>query len=184
MTTRTERRRQQTHDALNDLVVSEGLSGATVAAVAARADVAIGTFYNHFDSRDEAIAELATRLAESIDGVVDILLESGGPIATALDQLAAGFLHKLHAEPDWARFMVEVGRTPAWPKAEMAASLGRLVAAGRERGELRACGDVFTRGFLIGAQIRAVLDLTRHPTSTNIELEDLQSLVRAAAGVP
>jgi AcrR family transcriptional regulator len=59
-------------EATEDVIATRGLEGASIAAIAERAGVAVGTLYNYFPDRDELIAslfkqrrsDLAPRLAE------------------------------------------------------------------------------------------------------------------------
>jgi len=187
MTTRAERRRQQTHDALldamRDTITEMGLSAATVAEVAERADVAIGTFYNHFDGRDDAISELADRLSREIEGIIESLIDGLGSMTKALDLIAGGLLDRLYGEPEWGRFMVEVGTTPAWPRQHLSAALARVVEEGQRRGEF-APGDSYQRGYLVGSIIRGVIDLHLDPMRPRVSSEMLIPVIRAAAGAP
>jgi len=187
MTTRTERRRQQTHDilldALHSTITESGLAATTVAEVAERADVAIGTFYNHFEGRDEAITELADRLGTEIRDIIDSLIEGVESMVEALDLLTIGFLDRLYGEPAWGRFMVEVGTTPAWPRKHLSLALSRLVAEGQRRGEF-SDGDSYERGYLVGSVIRGVIDLHLDPERPRVSEEMLLPVVRAAAGAP
>jgi len=60
---RAERRRVETHqrlfESLRDELAVSGLDATTVQAVTDRADVALGTFYNHFEDKEAAIRALA-----------------------------------------------------------------------------------------------------------------------------
>ena len=61
--TRTDRRRNETRrqllEAVRDLVVEHGVGGFVVADIAERADLATGTFYNHFADREDAVITAA-----------------------------------------------------------------------------------------------------------------------------
>jgi len=57
-------RRAQILAAFEQVLADHGYAGATIAAVAARAGVAPGLVHHHFDSKQELLAALVTRLVE------------------------------------------------------------------------------------------------------------------------
>ncbi|MGZ5311085.1 MAG: helix-turn-helix domain-containing protein, partial [Solirubrobacterales bacterium] len=54
---RQQRRRERTRgrllEAARDLFAEQGVEATTIAAIAERADVGFGSFYNHFESKDQ-----------------------------------------------------------------------------------------------------------------------------------
>lgn len=65
-----ETAREAILDAAEHVVLQAGLDGASAAAIAARAGVAVGTLYNYFADRDEIMASLLrTRRAELIPAI-------------------------------------------------------------------------------------------------------------------
>ncbi len=100
--TRTERRRQETHEALRtavvDLLLREDQPRLTSRLVAEEADVAVGTFYNHFDSIEEAIDASLTPLTELILSSAQGALEPDDP-TEGLGILIARFIDDLVTNP-------------------------------------------------------------------------------------
>jgi AcrR family transcriptional regulator len=91
-TPRTEARRAQTRErivaAALDQVAQGGYASAAVQAVARRADVATGTVYRHFPSKDDLFAEVFGRASDRELAVLrEIAADAGRP---ALQRLAAG----------------------------------------------------------------------------------------------
>ncbi|MGE0867428.1 MAG: TetR/AcrR family transcriptional regulator [Kofleriaceae bacterium] len=65
-----ETAREAILDAAEHVVLQAGLDGATAAAIATRAGVAVGTLYNYFSDRDDILASLfRTRRAELIPAI-------------------------------------------------------------------------------------------------------------------
>ncbi len=99
---RTERRRQETHDALRDAVVDllllDEQPRLTSRLVAEKADVAVGTFYNHFDSIEDAIEASLIPFTELILTSAEDALEMDDPIE-GLGVLIARFIHDLQTNP-------------------------------------------------------------------------------------
>jgi AcrR family transcriptional regulator len=90
-TTRTEARRQAVRasivTAARELIGKGGYGEATVAAVAARAGVAVGTVYRHFPSKSELFAEVFRDASQrEVDAMGDAL---GGP-GPAAERITAG----------------------------------------------------------------------------------------------
>jgi len=77
---RWERRKEQTHrrllDAAATLFLEKDFEATTVEEIAALADVAKGTFFNYFESKE---ALLATLLAEQLDALLEELPGVGQP---------------------------------------------------------------------------------------------------------
>lgn len=186
MSTRTERRREQTHesllDALYDVVVEDGLAAATVAAVAERADVAIGTFYNHFDSRDDAIAELSSRHTGRLADLIRDLSAATEDMHDVIDIIARGAIEMLGQDRRWARFMAQVSGSPTWPRGTLSNLLADVVAQGQALGQFDPNGDPRQRGYLIGALFRAAVDLFVQDEESQMDADMLAKAMLAAAG--
>jgi AcrR family transcriptional regulator len=90
-TTRTEARRQAVRasivTAARELIGKGGYGEATVAAVAARAGVAVGTVYRHFPSKSELFAEVFRDASQREVDAMGAALAGSGPAA---ERIAAG----------------------------------------------------------------------------------------------
>jgi AcrR family transcriptional regulator len=102
---RGERRKAETRRRLLEaaaLVFGEvGVDGATIAAITERADVGLGTFYLHFDDKDEVAAAVADDLVARIAAATD---EAGTGIhaaTRAVCAVAAEEAALLHALYRW-----------------------------------------------------------------------------------
>jgi AcrR family transcriptional regulator len=77
----SDRRRQRLLDAGAEVLTESGAEGLTMEAVAARADTATRTVYNHFSSRDELIKAVFRRQIDDLrTALVDVQPEGGTPI--------------------------------------------------------------------------------------------------------
>lgn len=96
--TRTERRRLETResllDAVVDLLLEQGHNKLSTTEIAERADVAVGTFYNHFLSVPDAIEE-------AFDAVAPAFAEAirSDDVATGLGYGFGGFFCRLNEAP-------------------------------------------------------------------------------------
>lgn len=81
--TRTERRWNATHlellDATVDELLGNDVKNISANSISRRADRAAGTFFNHFESIDDAIAQALEPVAALRDEAVQILATSGEP---------------------------------------------------------------------------------------------------------
>jgi AcrR family transcriptional regulator len=75
VTTRSDRRRARTHQALVDAairVIAEGRADrTTIQELTDAADIGFGTFYNHFDSKDELLRAASAEVLEQWGRVID-----------------------------------------------------------------------------------------------------------------
>jgi|GEM_PF-6650041 len=81
--TRIERRWIATHRELLDAAIDELLgphpTAVSASSIAQRADRAVGTFFNHFGSVEEAIDEALQPVSDLRDGAIDVLRASEDP---------------------------------------------------------------------------------------------------------
>lgn len=99
---RTERRRRETRAALQeaiiDLLIDPEQPRITSRLVAEQADVAVGTFYNHFDTIEDALSATLTPLQQIIS---DELLgfDANHDPSESVGIVLARLIHKLRSEP-------------------------------------------------------------------------------------
>lgn len=75
---RAQLKRQLLIDAARDSFAEDGYEYTTAKRIAARAGVATGTFYQHFDNKDDALCILAERWFEALD----TRIERAAPLGT------------------------------------------------------------------------------------------------------
>ena len=111
-------------NALRTLVARNGFHGASMSAVASEAGVATGTAYTHYASKDElvlaAYCETKAHLADAATGGLGAVAEAG----TRFRSLWLATYHHLRANPDHARFLLQVDHSPYRSAAHRAAIAG------------------------------------------------------------
>ena len=95
-------RRQAILDAAASLLVTSGLAGTSVDAVAQHAGIAKGTVYLYFASRSDLLAALRSRYAQGLADRAGSILGDADPadpdsVTRAFDRLAAELLDYVHA---------------------------------------------------------------------------------------
>ena len=132
-----ERTRAILMDAIIDAIASMGLQGATIKEITERAGVAHGTFYNHFDSQEEAFVAAASSIANEIYKVVI----GRGPKPEREDiALVVGvytFMKLAILRPAWGRVMVATAGMVKGDNLAPLGSLEQMLLSGRKNGVFR-----------------------------------------------
>lgn len=137
---RFDRRRAQTRAALiaaaQELLV-EGRTGVPIQELTERADVGIGTFYNHFASKEElfaaAIESALGQWAESLDAVDDGTTDPAALFARSFR--LTGRLHRL--EPQISRVLLTQGHQLSKSPDGMGPRARRDIRAAQAAGRFR-----------------------------------------------
>jgi len=91
-------RKQVILDAAAVLAAAGGLAAVQIAAVAARAGIAVGTVYRYFPRKIDLIADLMARVAaETVDAVRDAAEAAPGPLSALAATIASLATHVLGA---------------------------------------------------------------------------------------
>ena len=130
---RRERTRKRLLEAARSQIAEKGVSGLRINEITEGADVALGSFYNHFESK-EAIVE--TIVAESLEELAETLateaLEDPAELVSAAIRQFVGLAFE---DPDFARLVVHLDHADALfaravhPAARRAVDVG--IASGR-----------------------------------------------------
>jgi AcrR family transcriptional regulator len=110
--------------ALRTLVARNGLHGASMSAVASEADVATGTAYTHYASKEELTLAAYCETKAQLAAAATAGLAADADAGTRFRGLwLATYLH-LKANPDHARFLLQVDHSPYRSAAHQAAIAG------------------------------------------------------------
>jgi len=134
-------------DAAEQVFGEEGLS-ARLDRVAARAGVAVGTLYNHFEDRDALVAALSRRRREALVGRIDAALETSerAPFEDQIRAFVGAISAHARAHGRFLAALVQSGEGPARqiPRGSvidlLVARADLLVERGVAAGALRAEG--------------------------------------------
>jgi len=157
-------RRNRTHerirDAANRLFVANGFKNTTVDAIAAAASVSKGTFYLHFDRKEDLLLEYGARRLQRIREMLPDLLIHRKSFREAMNEI----LDVTVRGKPWSRevtglAMLAMGtsyeRIPVQPPHEL---FEPLIELGQARGEIR---DDIPAGPLAQFVVRAILGALR-----------------------
>jgi AcrR family transcriptional regulator len=112
--TRTDRRRVQTRRKLTaaarELIAESGVANLRVGEITERADVGRGSFYNHFESKDDVVAAVVRdSLEELATSVVAAVVDSADDAAAGASAADRRFLRLAYDDPAFARLLVQLG---------------------------------------------------------------------------
>lgn len=194
---RHDRRRAKTRAALLDAAEAafarHGFAAARIDAIAAEADVSVGSIYGHFGSKDGLWSTLAERALERFDAYLQQAYAGDWP---ALDRVIAcgDAYHRFHVDyPGSFRFLAfdggSEGRVPiddpdasARVSARLEAVIGRFereIAAAMSAGEARQ-GDARLTASFLWAAWNGTIGLTMRQDGLALSEADLEACITQA----
>jgi len=134
---RADRRRQRTRQALVDaalVFLSEGRTNVSIQEITDAADVGFGSFYNHFESKDELFEAALVQVLQSYVEVRDTVaagLEDPAEIFTVSYRMTGRLAH---SHPELARVLLNTGTKALVHEAGLAPRARADIAAAVEAG--------------------------------------------------
>lgn len=113
MATRTTTRKQAILDAALQCFTTDGYDAASIDRICEISGASVGSFYHHFGSKEGVAAELYERGIIDYQSGLCAILESAAPPATVVGHMAAHHLAWARENPNWARFLLQMGAAPA-----------------------------------------------------------------------
>jgi AcrR family transcriptional regulator len=168
--TRGDRQRERTRrrllDAGRTLIADRGVAGLRIQQITERADVALGSFYNHFGSKEELVEQVVT---ESLADLATATVAAAGPNADPAEAVAAAnlwFIRIAYDEPDFARLVVNLWHADTLFGAAVHPYARQAVERGIASGRFTVANLDVTLTAVIGgalALIREILDGRHEP---------------------
>lgn len=113
---RGARRKRETRgrllEAALQLMAERGMEGVAINEITEAADVGVGSFYNHFASRESIYDDLRTWVFESYADALDQLLADVQDPAEVLSVSVRNTILRAGREPVWGRFLIREGLSP------------------------------------------------------------------------
>lgn len=159
-TDRGTRRRQRTRAALIDaarrLMATRGIDAVPVAELTEEADVAVGSFYNHFQSKEELLEAVIAETVEARGATIDRLTAGMSDPAHVLSTGARLTVRSLDRDPVWGWLMMRVLPFGGYLRASLGTRLLRDLQAGFRAGRFSA-SDEETALAAIGGAVLGVM---------------------------
>jgi AcrR family transcriptional regulator len=160
-TRKRERTRAELVAAARSLIAERGVAGLRVSDVTERIDVALGSFYSHFECKDEIVEAV---VAAAVTDLADRILDLGGQLDDPAEAMSIG-VRQLVAlcwtEPELARLLVRLDDAEARFEGLISPRAGRIMAVGVAAGRFPAGSPELLLTLAIAgvlATIRAVMD--------------------------
>lgn len=150
-----ERTRAALLDAAVKVVAEKGMEALKISDVTTAADLANGTFYNHFADKDEMLREAANGIALAIGRQLDAEMVGITDAPTRVVRATASFIDIVLRELDWAAVMLAGTSHVPQLNHDVAAYLRSDLKLGVDQGKF----DVELTPFLI-QQIIALISVT------------------------
>ena len=147
---RRERKKDETRERIAQvalaLFLERGFAATTVDEIAQRADVAKGTFFNHFPRKESVLTHFATADVDRLEELVDDALAANLPMRQALADVFRRSGEPYERTPELSRVLfLEMMKGPDDALFEIHTrahtAVRRLVDRAQSRGELRAAAD-------------------------------------------
>lgn len=181
-------KRRRTRSALIDgaiaTVAERGVADASIREITSRVGLSNGTFYNHFEDRDDLIREAASAVAEEITrdvaAAVSEVDEGLGKIVLSTEL----FIERALSMPDWAKLIVSAVRSVGGIRGDLSQHLRADIALAVEQG---AVEDPPNRllydqvGALVGLAIETQLARGR---SREVDRQTCESILRLLGLTP
>ena len=151
--------RSRIYQTAQQLFLSQGFAATTVEQIAAAADIAPATFFNHFQSKNALLGEMTTEVFDHLQALIDQYLLRPGTAQERIVSFADRAASDAHAARGIARDVVlELMRTRARPGEtppyleRIFAPIAKTLREGQRNGEVRKDLDAgFLAEMVLGA---------------------------------
>ena len=129
-----ERTRRALLDAAQRVMGRNGVEGATIAMITEDADVAFGSFYNYFKSKEEIALAVFSERIEQIAKVTDSIRQSVADPALRISYVQHLLMREARSDPLWGWFLVRAGASLDAVRRTFHDRAMRTLFEGAERG--------------------------------------------------
>ena len=173
---RGSRRRLRTRARLIDAarrIIAErgGIEAVPIAEITAAADVAIGSFYNHFPSRDALFEAVVSETLEAHGRRIDALASEIADVAELCAAALRLTMRMVEADPVWGGFMVQMSTYLPELELILGRRLVQTLQRGIQSGRFRVADEATTLAVVSGVVFGAMH--VRRSEASSGELSDL-----------
>jgi AcrR family transcriptional regulator len=172
--TRGERRRELTRRRLLDagklLIAQRGVSGLRIQDITEHADVALGSFYNHFATKEDLVAQVVT---QSLDELATTTLDTVPDNADPAEVVAVSCIRVIrlaYDEPDFARLVVNLANADVLFGAAIQPYAREVIERGVASGRFVVADLDVTLTAVIGGALALIREMLEDRHSSGAEL--------------
>lgn len=182
------RKRQKTRDRLLEaaklVMAGKGVEGTTIAEIAAAADVAPGTFYNYFETREEILDAVAASLVEEFRRVMSAIQRTVDDPAERIAIAIRLFLGRVRDDTLWGWFMARYAPSlPILRDQTREIIRERIVTDGLRRRRFRLPSTRAVGDLIAGTSVTALRSILEGRAPVEIASEVAELILRGL-GVP
>jgi len=185
--TRTERRRARTRESLvtaaRSLIAENGVSGLRVGEITERADVALGSFYNHFESKEEVVEAIVADTVRAIAAANTPLIESLDDPAEAASVSYRRFVRLADEDPELARLLVNLDRAEARSESMLVPEAQKTLERGVETGRFEIVDTSVALTAIIGGAVAVIQGILEKRLPGDADIPAAQGMLRSL-GIP
>jgi AcrR family transcriptional regulator len=147
------------------IIVEKGTEGLRLREIAERADVGFGSFYHHFESKEELIGAVVRHTVESLSAPI---IHHSAAITDPAEAAAVShrwFIRLATTDPHTAQLIVNLERADVMLELSVNSDARDMLNRGTESGRFRTMDVEATLAFVVGATIsvmRGVLEGRLH----------------------
>ena len=179
-----ERTRRGLIDAAVRLFARKEVGEIALLDVASEAEVASGTIYNYFRSRDEVVEAVGLALADEFSEAIS--LHSAG-IQSGARRLAIGvrmFIRRAIAEPDWASAVIRVVHFDQAMRSKIAHYVLADLRAGAKEGALAYADEGIALDLLVSSTLGAMRSAVEGRSVADHDIKVAEMLLKALGATP
>ncbi|WP_428342525.1 TetR/AcrR family transcriptional regulator [Mycobacterium sp.] len=150
-------------------LISSG-EAVTVAAIVARADIALASFYTHFATKEDLLDELVARTTGDLAGRFHRLPDDADP-AVALAGAVRQFWAWFTEDPIRGRYVLEAARASRTLAGTLGLALATLIEHGRRTGRFRIASTAAAAYMIGGGLMGATQGQVTNRLGSNIDVE-------------
>jgi AcrR family transcriptional regulator len=162
---RGERRKRETRERLLDaafrLMAERGKDAVAIHQITEEADVALGSFYNHFDSKEAIYVAVITRVFDEFGAALDALAQDIGDLAEVVAVCVRHTIRRAQSEPLWGQLLIREGFSSAALTRGLGMRLARDIRAGAAAGRFKV-HDVPMTVLSVGGAVLSALAASVH----------------------
>lgn len=163
--TRSDRRRAETRARLlaaaRELFAEKGVGATRTGEIAERADVAAGSFYNHFDDKDQVVDAVMTELTEEQGALVDALTRDLADPAAVVAFAHRHFVRLARVDPHFGQLLIRLDASHRVMSQALGPRALRDIQRGLDSGRFKfesAPAAVLASGGALLGTMRGVID--------------------------
>jgi AcrR family transcriptional regulator len=165
--------------AARHLFAGRGVERTTIAEIAGHADIAIGSFYNYFSTKDELLDAL---IEETLSEQLRLLQVRQADVSDPAEKISIAHRHLVRVartDSDWARLLVrlEFPRRVAW--SVLGDGARRALRAGIQAGRFRVANPTLALNASVGALFAVIHAQLVGEGSRNADSEHAEGVLRS-----